>query len=350
VTVAVDLDMSSPTVSSVTADSSMDRARVKFSRPVTAETAGLAANYTFSGGVTATAVVLTTDPSLVDVVTTPLTPGTQYNLVVTGVEDTRTSQNLIGPNNTPFMSYVQTPGVLAWDYYERIPGVNVEALTASPRFPNGVYTNGVLTNFSTMSLTAGDLNSNPGFGPQNLGSDYGIRVYGWITPTVPGNYTFFLRSDDASQLWLSPNADPAGKEQIAVEAGCCQVFLEPGVPQTSGPRALVAGQRYYIEVLNKEGGGGDFAEVAWRLEGDATAAAALRPIPGSILSAYAPVTAPRFNTVVRNGNQLTISWTGSGTLQESSNLTTWTPVAGNPGSGYTVTPAAGSTRFYRLVQ
>jgi hypothetical protein len=229
--------------------------------------------------------------------------------------------------------------------------VNVESLTASPRFPNGVYTNGVLTNFSTMSLTAGDLNSNPGFGPQNLGSDYGIRVYGWITPTVPGNYTFFLRSDDASQLWLSPNADPAGKEQIAVEAGCCQVFLEPGVPQTSGPRALVAGQRYYIEVLNKEGGGGDFAEVAWRLEGDATAAAALRTDCGKCPVGIRPVTAPRFNTVGAQREPVDDFVDGvRERCRNLPNLTTWTPVAGNPGSGYTVTPAAGSTRFYRLVQ
>ncbi len=349
VTVAVDLDLSPPAVSFATADSSLNRVRVKFSRPVTPETASVAANYTVNG-VPATDVVLTTDPSLVDLIVVPSGPGAQNTLVVTGVKDTRTSQNLIGPNSTSFTSYVETPGVLAWDYYERIPGTAVDALTASPRFPNGVYTNGVLTNFSTMSLTAGDLNSNPGFGPQNLGSDYGIRVYGWITPTVAGNYHFFLRSDDASQLWMSPNEDSAGKVQIAVENGCCQAFQEPGAAQTSGPRALVTGQRYYIEVLNKEGGGGDFAEVAWRLEGDTTAAAALRPIPGSVLSAYAPATAPRFNTVTRNGNQLTISWTGSGTLQESSNLTTWTPVAGNPGSGYTVTPAAGSTRFYRLVQ
>jgi hypothetical protein len=347
VTVNVDLDMSPPTVSFVTADSSMNRVRVKFSRPVTPETAGVAANYALSGGVTATNVVLTTDPSLVDVVTTSLTPGTQYNLVVTGVRDTRTSQNLIGPNNTSFMSYVRTPGVLAWDYYERIPGTSVEALQASPRFPDGVYTNGVLTNFSTMPLTGGDLNGNPGFGPQNLGSDYGLKVYGWITPTVGGNYTFFLRSDDASQLWLSTSDDPATKEQIAVENGCCQPFQETG-PQTSTAKALVAGQRYYIEALNKEAGGGDYLEVAWRLEGDTTAAANLRPIAGSFLSANAPVSAPRFNTVVRNAGQLTISWTGSGILQESSDLRNWAPVAGNPAGSYSVTPAPGTVRFYRL--
>jgi hypothetical protein len=151
-----------------------------------------------------------------------------------------------------------------------------------------------------------------------------------------------------SQLWLSTSGDPANKEQIAVENGCCQPFQETGAPQTSTSQALVASQSYYIGALNKEGGGGDYLEVAWRLEGDSTAAANLRPIAGNFLSANAPVSAPRFNTVVRNAGQLTISWTGAGTLQESSDLRNWGPVAGNPASGYTVTPAPGTARFYRL--
>ncbi|HMJ66118.1 MAG TPA: LamG-like jellyroll fold domain-containing protein, partial [Candidatus Binatia bacterium] len=327
VNVNVNLDTSSPSIVNVTADASMHRVRVKFDRPMTPETVSVAGNYTFSGGVTATGVALTFDSTIVDVVTTALTPGAQYTLQVSGVTDQRISHNVIGPNSTTFRSYVLTPGVLAWDYYGRIPGTSVESLQSSSQFPDGVYTNGVLTNFSTMPLTGGDLNGNPGFGGQNLGSDYGIHIYGWVTPSVSGNYTFFLRSDDASQLWMSTDSDPANRSQIAVETGCCQAFLEPGAVQTSGPRALVAGQSYYIEVFNKEGGGGDFAEVAWRVEGDTTAAASLRPIGGNFLSAYASLPVPRFNPVVRNGTQVTISWTGVGTLQESSDLRNWSPVA-----------------------
>jgi len=133
---------------------------------------------------------------------------------------------------------------------------------------------------------------------------------------------------------------------IAFETGCCDPYKEPGAEETSTPQALVAGERYYVEVLNKEGGGGDYAEVAWRLEGDPTPAATLTPIPGQFLSAYAP--RPEFSPITRNGAQLTISWTGAGTLQESTDLKTWTPVAGNPPSGYNVTPAPNTAKFYRL--
>ncbi|MFD3004071.1 PA14 domain-containing protein, partial [Pontibacter toksunensis] len=36
-----------------------------------------------------------------------------------------------------------------------------------------------------------------------LGSNYGARVRGYICPPATGNYTFFIASDDNSELWLS---------------------------------------------------------------------------------------------------------------------------------------------------
>ena len=121
VTVTVNPDMTSPKVVLVTADSSLSRVRVKYDRWVDPVTGGDAFNYTFSGGVTASSVALTVDPSLVDVVTTGLTPGARYTLSITGVKDQRANQNLIGPNSTPFRAYVLTPGVLAWDFYPEFP-------------------------------------------------------------------------------------------------------------------------------------------------------------------------------------------------------------------------------------
>lgn len=349
-TVSVALDTTSPTVTAVMADASLNRVRVSFDRWVTPETAGIAGNYTFDKGVTATGVVPTFDPAVVDVITTGLAPETSYTLSVAGVRDQRISQNLIGANSTGFRSYRLTTGALAMDYYGKIPGTAVDALRNDAQFPNGVFTNLTLTNFSTVPLTAGDLNSNPGFGPRNLGSDYGARVYGWVTPTVSGNYTFFLRSDDASELWMS-EGETANTTLIAFETGCCEGFKEPaeGVTETSAPRSLVAGQRYFIEALNKEGGGGDFVEVAWRLEGDTTASSALKPIPGEFLSAYAPSPAARFNPPTVTGGQVIISWTGSGVLQESNDLRTWTTVGGNPASPY-ATAAADAKKFYRLTE
>jgi hypothetical protein len=45
------------------------------------------------------------------------------------------------------------------------------------------------------------------------------------------------------------------------------------LPRTSELAALVAGKKYAFQVLWKEGGGGDFAQVAMRKEGDAAAGA-----------------------------------------------------------------------------
>ena len=48
--------------------------------------------------------------------------------------------------------------------------------------------------------------------------------------------------------------------------------------RTSDPISLTAGKAYGILFLQKEGGGGDWGQVAWRKEGDTTSAAALIPI------------------------------------------------------------------------
>jgi hypothetical protein len=357
--VTVAADTSAPTVVFVGADGT-NLIRVAFSRPISANTIGLPLNYTVSGGVTVSDVAVTqpelsSSPSVVDLITSGLTLGQQYTVSVTGVKDTRASQNLIGTNSTSFTAPVLRQGILNWDFYENIAGTSVDALTSGDlQYPNAVYTNLTLTNFSTVAITGGDLAGNPGFGP--LGNNYGSHAYGWITPKESANYTFFIRSDDASELWLSTDDKAGNVTEIAFEPGCCNGFLEQkddgSVVQTSLPVHLDANKSYYIEAFQKEGGGGDFVEVAWRKEGDNTAAGSLTPIPGSVLSAYGPAVVAdlKFNAPTLAAGKVTITWTGTGTLQESTDLKVWTAVAGNPASGYSITPTAGTARFYRLMR
>jgi hypothetical protein len=111
----------------------------------------------------------------------------------------------------------------------------------------------------------------------------------------------------------------------------------------------VAGQRYYIEAFLKEDGGGDFLQVAWRM-GDQPAASTLQPIAAQFLSAFAPASRPELTATAGAAGMVIITWTGSGTLQESSNLITWTDVPGNPTSGYQVLASGAPAKFYRLVQ
>ena len=149
-----------------------------------------------------------------------------------------------------------------------------------------------------------------------------------------------------------PSKPPASAALIAFETGCCDAFKEPGAEETSSvPISLQAGQSYYIEAFYKEGGGGDYVQVAWRKETDATPAASLAPIPGSFLSTLAPT--PELgvlDTPLLASGQATLTWSGGGTLQESADLVTWTNVPGNPGTGYTVPVAPGTTKFYRLTE
>jgi hypothetical protein len=100
--------------------------------------------------------------------------------------------------------------------------------------------------------------------PENIGDSYGARIRAYLKPTVSGGYTFYIASDDNSQLFLSTDKLPANKVKIA-EVTDWTGYKEWArqTTQRSAVINLVAGQEYYIEVLHKEGSGGDHVEVGW---------------------------------------------------------------------------------------
>ena len=119
--------------------------------------------------------------------------------------------------------------------------------------------------------------------PTNVGNNFGSRVRGYLCVPATGNYTFWIASDDHSELWLSTDNQPANKRRIAYHTG----WTSPRQwtkysTQQSAPIPLVAGQQYYIEALYKEDEGGDNMAVGWQLP-DGTLE---RPIPGNRLSPY----------------------------------------------------------------
>jgi hypothetical protein len=315
-----------------------------------------AITFTFNGGVTVTSYTVQQDVRTgllggdwrqAVIYTSGLTPGQQYTVSVSGAKDQAQSPNTMTATNLTFRAPLLSRGLVTWDYYYNgtsNAGVPITDLTGNPIYPNAPMTNWSSSTFDSTPITGGDLVGR-GFG--SLGENYGCSLSGWVTPTVSGNYRFFLASDDSSELWFGTDAQSA--LPIAQETDCCDGFLEPGDAATSEPQALQAGVSYYIRALMAEGGGGDYVKVAWRLEGDATPAASLTPIPSQFLSSYAPGPI-RFNPLVVSGGQLTISWTGTATLQQSTDLINWTPVPNNPASPYVVTPGADPQRFYRLVQ
>ena len=70
---------------------------------------------------------------------------------------------------------------------------------------------------------------------------------------------------DNGELWLSTDDNPATASMIASVPGwtdSCQ--WDKYSEQQSGTISLSAGGTYYIEALQKEGGGGDNLAVAWQ--------------------------------------------------------------------------------------
>ena len=104
--VNVALDTSAPSVAYVAA-TLLNRIRVGFTRPMTPDDQLFnPANYTFTQGLTIIGIAPTSDPAVVDLITTGMVSGDSYSLSVAGVTDLRISQNPIGPNQTTFSTSV----------------------------------------------------------------------------------------------------------------------------------------------------------------------------------------------------------------------------------------------------
>ncbi|MSU31257.1 MAG: hypothetical protein EXS25_01085 [Pedosphaera sp.] len=231
------------------------------------------ANYSFSPALTVTAAALS--KKTVTLTTSTQSAGaTAYTVTVTGVKDL--SKNVIDTKNkASFYSFIlSNQGVLRISIWKGINGTPVQNLYDDPRYQAGT---------PDMIGTLYSFNSRDAIPTDSL-ENYGASIEGFITPTETGSYRFFDYSDDASQLFLSTDDKEANLVQIAEQTGCCTFFTEPDSALTSEPIALVTGKKYFVRLIYKEGGGGDYGQVAWRKEGDPTPAGSLKPIPGQFLS------------------------------------------------------------------
>jgi len=181
------------------------------------------------------------------------------------------------------------------EVYTNITGVNVSDLTNSAKFPNSPDQTGYLTN----SFEA----------PTDIMDNYGQRCRALVTAPTTGNYLFWISSDYASTLYLSPDESPNNKVAIAsVATWTASREWTKEANQQSAPTALSAGQRYYIEALMKEGGGGDNLAVRWQLP-DGTieeplAASRMTPFTGAPTSPPV-ITSQPTNTTTVEGNGIT---------------------------------------------
>ncbi|HZG77197.1 MAG TPA: fibronectin type III domain-containing protein, partial [Paenibacillus sp.] len=193
-----------------------------------------------------------------------LTANTQYTFTVKAKD---AANNVSAASNAVTVTTDASgggSGSVVREYWTGISGTNVSSI------PTGSAPSG------TSTLTSLQ-------GPTNWGDNYGTRIRGYITPAVSGSYTFYISGDDESQLWLSTNNNPANKSMIAnVYEWTDPLQWNKQSTQQSSAISLTAGQSYYIEILHKEGAGGDHFAVGWTGPGIST----ITVVSGSYLSAY----------------------------------------------------------------
>lgn len=155
------------------------------------------------------------------------------------------------------------------EFYAGIEGNAVSALTNAPVFPN--------------APTVEEVVNGPLETGTNIADYYGHRVRALLTPTVTGNYTFWIACDDNGELWLGTNATPATRRRIAhVSSWTNARQWDKEANQKSALIALTAGTTYYIEALQKENAGGDNLSVAWQVPGTT----ATNVIPAAVIQPY----------------------------------------------------------------
>jgi hypothetical protein len=141
-------------------------------------------------------------------------------------------------------------GALLWERWTECPGNSISSLTTLSRFP---------AEPSARQWIA-DLDY------RNEDTDYGCRLRGWITVPVSGKYAFDVAGDNAVQLWLGENASAFTRRLIADVGGWSgRRSVDAGSSQQAHELQLEEGQRYYLEVLHKQGYGDGHLSVRIRL-------------------------------------------------------------------------------------
>ncbi|HWD18992.1 MAG TPA: lamin tail domain-containing protein [Verrucomicrobiae bacterium] len=182
-----------------------------------------------------------------------------------------------------------------------------------PNQPTASFTH-VFTNFET------EINS----GMEN----YGQRVRALLVPPQTGAYTFWIASDDNSQLFLSTDETSAHSVPIAsVTSWTGSEQWNEYPSQQSAPITLKAGSRYYIEAIMQQGPGGDNLAVGWQLpDGSLEQPLTAQSAAGTYLIPFTGAAAPpgiyaqssaisvveggaaTFSVLATNGSPLTYQW------------------------------------------
>ena len=168
------------------------------------------------------------------------------------------------PTVVPFTAsdLFYAPGVVLFRAYPTGGGNAIAELTNHPSYLNNTPDYEQVITGMNSRLAAAPYNN-------NARNNYGGAVIGHFIPPVSGNWIFYISSDDDGLLLMNTNGpNSSGKAPVRFAPGCCRGLAGGSDPTV--PISMSAGQAYYIEALFKEGGGGDYVEVAARLQGATT--------------------------------------------------------------------------------
>ena len=172
---------------------------------------------------------------------------------------------------------------------------------------------------ATITNTLGSLES-----ISNYDDNYGERIRGYITAPATANYSFWLAGADSAELWISNDGEPVNKvRRVTVAAGgTASRQWNLLTTQKSPWLALIAGQRYYVEILHKAGvGANDNLAVGWLQDPTGTNTTPSGVVPGYTLSRYFPVppayTPGTLYSATMNAEANTSTGVGSATLRLS---------------------------------
>jgi hypothetical protein len=159
-------------------------------------------------------------------------------------------------------------GAITREVWTNISGNYVTNLTGNVNYPDNPNLTEIIPSFE---------------GPTNWAENYGSRIHGFLIPPATGSYTFWIASDDYSELWLSTDANPVNTVKIAYAYGATgSREWTKYASQKSAAVSLTAGKPYYIMALHKEGAVGDNIAVAFSGSGISQ-----EVIPGRYLMPYA---------------------------------------------------------------
>lgn len=246
-------DTTAPTVVSTSGAQDLASVVITFSKLMDSASSQVAANYSIAG-LTVSKAVLGSGDKVVTLTTSSQAEGTSYTVAINNVKDRTGTGNLIAANTkVNFTSFRFVTGSVVIKYYD----------SGNPGMA------GAANVVATQTPTRTDVRPDAQSASWENGSNYAALLEGLFSAPETGDYTFFISSDDQSQLFLSTDASAAnlGEAPVAQVTGWTnqrEWAKEEGQSSANVIAiTLTKSKKYFLRAYQVEGGGGDGIAIGW---------------------------------------------------------------------------------------